>query len=172
MARKPKTGEHTPAQNAGVRCVRGLRHQNKSRHQNIELQSKTICAFQKLNVLSVFLIGCLFQLLFAMVEFHQQEISAKNFVNIQWLLDFRRFEVWLIPSSWTIETTAGIREVKGTFCFFWTGPAVLAAFAEEILTGENQGSLDGAHSHRNPRTQTVESHTIWLSFCNLSARCF
>jgi hypothetical protein len=96
-----------------------------------------------------------------MVEFHQKEISAEKFVNIQWLLDFRRFEVWLIPSSWTIET-----------CALWTGPAVLPAFAEEILTGENQGSLDGAHSHRNPRTQTVESHTIWLSFCNLSARCF
>jgi hypothetical protein len=120
----------------------------------------------------VFLIGGICELFLAMVEFQQQDISAMNFVNIQWLLDFRQFEVWLTPSSWTIETTAGIREVEGTYCALWTGPAVLPASAEEILTGENQGSLDGPHSHRNPRTQTVESHTIWLSFCNLSARCF
>jgi len=75
-----------------------------------------------------------------MVEFQQKDISAMNFVNTQWLLDFRQFEVWLTPSSWAIETTAGIREIEGTYCALWIGPAVRPASAEEICAGESQGS--------------------------------
>ena len=85
-----------------------------------------------------------------MVEFQQKDISAMNFVNTQWLLDFRQFEVWLTPSSWTIETTAGIREVEGTYCALWTGSAVLPASAEEIFTGESQGSQTVKAMHVSP----------------------
>jgi hypothetical protein len=95
-----------------------------------------------------------------MVEFYEKDISAEKFLDTQWLLALSRFEVWLTPSSWTIETTAGIREVEGTYCALWTGPAVLPASVEEISTGEGQGS------------RTVKAMHVSLGYLpKLSERC-
>jgi len=95
-----------------------------------------------------------------MVEFYEKDISAEKFLDTQWLLALSRFEVWLTPSSWTIETTAGIREVEGTYCALWTGPAVLPASVEEISTGESQGS------------RTVKAMHVSLGYLpKLSERC-